>query len=213
MDRLTKDSRHDHFWIESGHLHETYTTIRGHRYRYLCDVDYPDTEKLTDQDIKAIDFQLIIKSPIRALSWKQPFASLMLHGKVETRSWDTKYRGWVLICASAAPYSVGKMEEIAGRRNASINETLSLEPKELIRGHAIAIGYLYSSQPMENFLMPESMYRKSLIEKACFVQYNPELFCHSYSEVQAIEPFEWKGSQGWKTIDNQTKAKIKLLQL
>lgn len=41
---------------------------------------------------------------IRALSTKQPYASLMLHGKVETRTWDSKYLGWVLICASKQAY-------------------------------------------------------------------------------------------------------------
>lgn len=34
---------------------------------------------------------------IRALWWKEPFGTLMTYGKVETRVWDTKYRGWVLL--------------------------------------------------------------------------------------------------------------------
>ena len=31
-------------------------------------------------------------APIRSLVWKEPFASLMLQGKIETRTWSTKYR-------------------------------------------------------------------------------------------------------------------------
>ena len=48
--------------------------------------------------------------PIKALSWKQPYASLMLKGKIETRSWPTNYRGLVLICASKAPYSIKEIK-------------------------------------------------------------------------------------------------------
>lgn len=44
---------------------------------------------------------------MKALSVKQPFASLILEGKktVETRSWATDYRGPLLICASLKPHS------------------------------------------------------------------------------------------------------------
>lgn len=44
------------------------------------------------------------KPSIRALWWREPYASLMLQGKVETRTWNTNYRGLVLICASIKPY-------------------------------------------------------------------------------------------------------------
>lgn len=51
---------------------------------------------------------------IRALSWKEPYASLMLHGKIETRPWSTKYRGLVLVCASQKPYTEAELMGIAG---------------------------------------------------------------------------------------------------
>jgi hypothetical protein len=39
---------------------------------------------------------------IKALSLKQPYANLIAEGKktIETRSWTTRYRGDILICAS-----------------------------------------------------------------------------------------------------------------
>jgi len=39
---------------------------------------------------------------IKALSLKQPYANWIAEGKktIETRSWSTRYRGDVLICAS-----------------------------------------------------------------------------------------------------------------
>lgn len=47
----------------------------------------------------------LIKSPLRALSWKEPYATLMLHGKVETRTWPTDYRGLVLNCVALKDYA------------------------------------------------------------------------------------------------------------
>jgi hypothetical protein len=42
---------------------------------------------------------------VRALSIKEPWASLIWEGKksVETRTWKTSYRGVVLLCASKSP--------------------------------------------------------------------------------------------------------------
>lgn len=52
---------------------------------------------------------------MRILSLKQPYAGLMLYGKIETRTWNTKYRGDVIIHASAGKYSKPAIERISGR--------------------------------------------------------------------------------------------------
>lgn len=46
---------------------------------------------------------------MKALSVKQPFASLIASGQkiVETRKWTTKYRGRILICSSKRPAAAG----------------------------------------------------------------------------------------------------------
>lgn len=43
---------------------------------------------------------------MKALSVKQPFAGLIAEGKktIETRMWETKYRGDLLICSSLKPH-------------------------------------------------------------------------------------------------------------
>lgn len=155
---------------------------------------------------------------IRALSWKQPFASLMLHGKAETRTWDTKYRGWVLICASKVCYSVNAIADIAGpQQYKRIEEVLVKEYFTLPLGQAIAIGRLKGTGLMANIVRPRPDSEEPhdflvmATEKATFVQYNPALWIHSYEDVQPIVPFEWKGSQGWKTLDQATIDKIILL--
>lgn len=136
-----------------------------------------------------------------ALSWKQPYAELMLHGKIETRSWNTKYRGWVLICASKKLYEVESIISISGYTQYDrIFEALPNSTKYLC-GQAIAIGRLVHSRQME----PGD-------EDSCFVEYNPQRYCHIYEDVQAIEPFPWKGSQGWKEVSQEIKNHIKLLK-
>jgi hypothetical protein len=64
-------------------------------------------------------------------------------------------------------------------------------------GKAIAIGRLTDCRPM-----------KLEDEDKCFVQYCPDLFCHIYENVQAIKPFPWKGSQGWKEVSIEIKNQI-----
>ena len=136
-----------------------------------------------------------------ALSWKQPYAELMLHGKVETRTWSTKYRGWVLICASKVSYTNDQIFNISGHTQGNrIPDILGFNRMVLRLGRAIAIGYLCDCRPM----MPED-------ENDCFVQYYPDLFCHAYENVQAIKPFPWKGTQGWNEVSEEIKESILII--
>ncbi len=135
-----------------------------------------------------------------ALSWKQPYAELMLHGKIETRTWNTNYRGWVLICSSKLPYNWDAVLRISG--NCQKDRITKLSLTEILHFHyaqAIAIGYLSDCRKMK----PED-------EDRCFVQYHPDMFCHVYENVQAIIPFPWKGSQGWKEVTHEIKNQIKI---
>ncbi len=55
---------------------------------------------------------------MKALSLKEPWASLVLNGKktIETRVWRTNYRGRLLLCASKNPKS-----DISGKAFATAN--------------------------------------------------------------------------------------------
>lgn len=137
---------------------------------------------------------------LRALSWKQPFAQAMLHGKIETRTWATAYRGWVLICASKKPYSYKETLSITGEHQAQrLSDTLGESRRWMFNcGTAIAIGYLSDCRPME---------RKD--EDCCFVQYYSDLFCHVYENVIPLrEPMAWKGAQGWRHVPLEFKNTI-----
>lgn len=134
------------------------------------------------------------KEEIKALFWKQPYANLMLHGKIETRTWSTNYRGLVLICASKIPYSKKIISQIS--HNDQIEKTLQNE--EIKLGCAIAIGELIDCRPM--------LYED---EKKSFVKYNSNLYCHIYENVKAIEPFELKGQIGWMNLNDEILKNIK----
>ncbi|HMG16748.1 MAG TPA: hypothetical protein VK590_14930 [Saprospiraceae bacterium] len=142
------------------------------------------------------------KEEIRALSWKEPFASLMLHGKIETRRWDTKYRGLVLICSSQLPYGDSAVIKIAGEYQfGRICKMVRDSPGQqfLNFGHAIAIGRLINSRPMTQH-----------DESECYVSYSEGLYCHIYEDVRPIKPFLWKGSQGWRRLTQEQIDKIEL---
>lgn len=141
----------------------------------------------------------------RALSWREPFASLMLppFNKIETRSWSTKYRGPVLICASQKAYSGNTVARICGEKQwYRIIDLIS--NKELYgpghisaSGNAIASGYLVDCRPMTK-----------ADEEKCFVQYFPDLWCHVYEDVRPIKPFPWKGTRRWAILTEEQISKI-----
>jgi hypothetical protein len=143
---------------------------------------------------------------LRALSWKEPYASMMLHGKIETRIWNTKIRGLVLICASRKRYTPEQITNISGFVRSS-NMAWKLQrtgsfcfifDSTFHLGHAIAIGRLVDSRPMT-----------TEDEKKTFVTYSEKLWCHIYEDVTAIEPFPWKGKQGWSIVPKEIINQIK----
>lgn len=86
-----------------------------------------------------------IDEKLLALTWRQPYASLMLHGKIETRTWPTKYRGLVLICAGKTPYSTVQVLNISGYMRREIYDTVNYFTP---LAQAIAIGKLIDCRPM-----------------------------------------------------------------
>jgi hypothetical protein len=163
---------------------------------------------------------------IRALSWKQPYADLMFEGKIETRTWDTKYRGLVLICSSKYGYNFSHIYPISGDIQMVRMENVLEKCKghfygnnfdiEYQHGLAIGVGRLVNTRIMTGG-----------DEDDCFVQYRDpwieeikdkktgkiklvqkRLWCHIYEDVKRIEPFPWKGSQGWKMLNKEEKNKI-----
>jgi hypothetical protein len=158
-----------------------------------------------------ITVEEILSSEVRALSWKQPYASAMLCGKIETRSWSTNYRGLVLICVSKEPFAPREITEISG----SIQEKrmlLNLLSKGLWKyynGFAIAIARLVDCRPMtkEDEAATFVQYKEPWTETAVrgkhkqYKMVEHRLWCHVYEDVTPITPFTFKGAQGWKKLE------------
>lgn len=160
---------------------------------------FPDS--LTNQN-KSSD--IFSADNIRALSWKQPYGSLMLppNFKIETRTWKTSYRGWVLICASLKMYDTKVIKQISGeyQTNRIFGHPAYLSNINMWVGHAIGVGKLIDCRPME--------YED---EDKCFVEYYSDLYCHIYADVKKITPFPYKGKQGWGKVTEEYFKQIKFL--
>ena len=52
---IPRDNNHQFFWIEDGILFETYSTIRGNRYRALFRVKYDDRRRVDDKELSLIE--------------------------------------------------------------------------------------------------------------------------------------------------------------
>lgn len=138
---------------------------------------------------------------IRALSWKNPFADLMLNGKIETRTWNTDYRGLVLICVSKTGYNRTEVFNISGPLQFSrLLETIEYKKWSEKQGFAIAVGELVDCRKMTK----ED-------ENLAFVEFYPDLYCHIYKNVRPIKPIPWKGTQGWKTLSQEDISKIEFI--
>ena len=142
------------------------------------------------------------EEPMLALSWKQPFGTAMLYGKIETRTWNTNYRGLVLICTSKSAYDEKTATKICGEiQFIRLCKTISKDMDTLdLGGYAIAVGRLVDCRKM-----------KPTDEDKTFVAYREDLYCHIYKDVKPIKPFDWKGCQGWKKVDDNTRKKISFL--
>lgn len=146
---------------------------------------------------------------ILALSWKQPFGSAMLVGKDETRVWSTKYRGPVLICASAIGYSIAATKEITGELQFTrlMNAVDPISSTLNLFGMAIGIGRIVDCREMR----PEDEDKTFVQYRAPWIEHRMgkdgriravqlRRYCHIYKDVRSIKPFPWKGSQGWTTV-------------
>lgn len=140
--------------------------------------------------------------PIKALCWKQPFASLMLPpwNKTETRTQRVHYRGLVLIVATKAPYSDRELVELCGGDVAlTIQVGIYAQAMDINR-HAIAIGHLDGCCEIQD-------HHKTYIKP----EHHEGRYAWQFSNVHAIVPIPMLGFQGWRNIGDDLRSKIRLL--
>lgn len=85
---------------------------------------------------------------MKAISVKQPFATLILSGykSIETRTWSTAYRGPLLICASKQPHAGSWLCE---NRELSARQSVMSYPITFPLGAMLCIVDLVDCRPMQ----------------------------------------------------------------
>jgi hypothetical protein len=121
---------------------------------------------------------------MKAFSVKQPYASLIAEGKktIETRKWQTKYRGDMLICAS-------KKWDMSFKKEVQNNLPL---------GVAIAIVELYDIRPME-----------LIDEHDAYCEPYPGAYSWFLRNIRPIEPFEVKGALSLFEVPDELIKELK----
>lgn len=146
------------------------------------------------------------EAEVRALSIKQPFASMMLNGKrYETREWPTNYRGYVLLVASKAPYTLYDLSKFSKMTTIDkMRGILSVDKfNELPLGVTVAIGRIVDCREMVK-----------ADEAEAFVQAPDQWdqkWVHEYADVTPVQAIPWKGVQKWRTLNGAEKLLIKPL--
>lgn len=147
---------------------------------------------------------------LHSLAWCQPFGTAMLHGKIETRKYNTKVRGPVLIYTTKKPYDLSTLYDICyGYQIDSLEDIQKQYATHNLNGYAIAVGNLVKSVPMQK---QDSIWT--------FIKYHPSLWCWHFEDVKLIEPFKYEvklphsekmvsaGGQGWGWVPEELMNKI-----
>jgi len=124
---------------------------------------------------------------MKALSVKQPWAGYIACGSktIETRTWETKYRGLVLICASQKPEKFGP-------------EYFHPEVTK-ITGKALCVAEIVDCVPLE----------KKHEEKAFCRAYDG--YAWMLENIRPIAPFPVKGQLGLFNVPEEIVNQIKYL--
>lgn len=151
--------------------------------------------------------EVALYADLMGLTLKQPYAGLILLGKVETRTRNTEKRGWTLITSSATPYSYLDVQKISGDGQAmDIFAKLGSRGIPLIDGHAIALVYLEHTYQIKLEHETHATYclRSHLLSR--------KHFAWEFSKVIPIKPFPIKGALGlWNANTEEIKSQIQLL--
>lgn len=162
---------------------------------------------------------------IRTLGLYQPYAHLMLHGKIETR-WIRRGRripfpnGKYLLYATKKEYTLQQLSQIAGSQYTRITEKIN--GVDLVRGAAIAVGdlvkkiYILPGMENETFVDCRETTRIKFIAARVAgslipIKVSQVMVGLIFENVRPIKPFPFKGKQGIGFMTEEDKAKIEYL--
>lgn len=146
---------------------------------------------------------------MKLISLWEPWATLMAIGakRIETRSWQTSYRGWLAIHASKG-----------GLAKAQLRETLAnpafakaLEGAELKPGNIVAVVELVDCLPTGTWNNDPRPWVNALSDKErTFGDYAPERYGWFTDELfRLLEPIPYKASQGLCDVQPEALEEIR----
>ena len=131
---------------------------------------------------------------MKAISIKQPWAHFIAEGvkTIELRSWQTKYRGQLLIVSSLNPAEI--LKKFKETDNEGRNKVQDLEYADfdyMYFGRAICICELYQIEPFS---------KKH--EKAALCGFYPGLFAWHLRNIRSVKPVPLKGKLNFFEVED-----------
>jgi len=149
----------------------------------------------------------ISEREIRGLWLREPFATLTaFHGKVETRSWKTNYRGLVLICSSLKAYEPARLRAMCGQE-------LAHEIRTLVRPDMRPLGAMPAGG-VAVCLAELVEVRRLQEDDAHFINWNGSLYWQEqayawvFENVVPVQAFPIKGQLGMPRLSMEIKERI-----
>jgi hypothetical protein len=164
--------------------------------------------------------------PVRTLGLYQPYATLMLHGKIESR-WVQEGKkapfplGKYLIYSTKKAYTVREFEHVAGEYSSDAVKLFSGDETLDLYGYALAIGDLVEVKKMGMGEIPKAfidinltmlkdakegvdLWEEITIDEST-------LWGLHFKSVKRIKPFPFKGKQGVGFLSTEDQSKIEFV--
>lgn len=149
---------------------------------------------------------------IKLISLWEPWATLMAIGakRIETRSWNTSYRGWLAIQASKGGLSKAELEACISDHSFR----LALSGEKLSHGNIVAVVRLVDCLPMEDRGCLNGVFRDypelDTLQEREFGDFSPERWAWVTEELFRLpRPIPFKAKQGLMDIDYETIVELR----
>lgn len=144
-----------------------------------------------------METDLAIPVPLRMLSLHQPYALMVVTGckKVETRSWQTAYRGWLAIHATKTV-----PQEMRSAYHVAVSS--GMFPANVPFGAIVCLVHLVRIVPTR-----EAKFLVSALERS-WGNYDTGRFAWFFDDRRILQPIKCKGGQSIRLVPDEVRAQI-----
>lgn len=146
---------------------------------------------------------------MKIITLMEPWATLMVLGykRVETRSWNSHYRGEVAIHAGKSTKFAKELDYVQNlfaKAGIPMPEGFPTAPPEYPLGRIIAVGNLVDVKRM----VPDVISVQTRMERA-FGEWNQKRFAFFFEKVRrTTEQIPWEGALGLRELPRYMAAKV-----